>query len=88
MRELATYGPSIMLERIIDRISERTGKSSKDVLAEINKMHRDLNLLAVEVVALIYARENGVEIEDLIDDVKRKVLFLRFSSNSQQSQQP
>lgn len=63
-----------VLDRIISRITEKTGKNAKEVLAEINKKHEELNLLAVEVVALIVAREKGVDISDLIDDVEKKVL--------------
>ncbi len=64
-----------VLIKIINRISEKTGKSAKNVLAEINKRHRELDLLSVEVVSLIYAREKGVSIKDLIDEVEKKVLL-------------
>ncbi len=63
-----------VLDRIISRIAEKTGKNAKEVLAEINKKHEELNLLAVEVVALIVAREKGVNVSDLIDEVEKKVL--------------
>jgi len=67
-------GEENVLDRIISRIAEKTGKNAKEVLSEINKKHEELNLLAVEVVALIVAREKGADISDLIDDVEKKVL--------------
>ena len=63
-----------VLDRIISRIAEKTGKNAREVLSEINKKHEELNLLAVEVVALIVAREKGVNVSDLIDEVEKKVL--------------
>ncbi|WP_457549584.1 DUF2240 family protein [Archaeoglobus sp.] len=66
-------GDENVLDKIINRIAEKTGKNAKEVLAEINKKHEELNLLAVEVVALIVAREKGVDISDLIDEVEGKI---------------
>ena len=68
-------GEENVLDKIINRIAEKTGKNAKEILAEINKKHEELNLLAVEVVALIIAREKGVDISDLIEEVERKVLM-------------
>jgi len=68
-------GEENVLDKIINRIAEKTGKNAKEILAEINKKHEELNLLAVEVVALIVAREKGVDISDLIEEVERKVLM-------------
>ena len=67
-------GEENVLDRIISRIAEKTGKNAREVLSEINKKHEELNLLAVEVVALIVAREKGVNVSDLIDKVEKKVL--------------
>ncbi|WP_456328004.1 DUF2240 family protein [Archaeoglobus sp.] len=67
-------GEENVLDRIISRIAEKTGKNAREVLSEINKKHEELNLLAVEVVALIVAREKGVNVSDLIDEVEKKVL--------------
>jgi hypothetical protein len=63
-----------VLDVIIRRISEKTGKSAKEVLAEINRRHSELNLLAIEVVALIVAKEMNVDISDLIDKVEEEFL--------------
>ena len=68
-------GEENVLDKIINRIAEKTGKNAKEILAEINKKHEELNLLAVEVVALIVAREKGVDISDLIEEVERNVLM-------------
>ncbi len=67
-------GEENVLDRIISRIAEKTGKNAREVLSEINKKHEELNLLAVEVVALIVAREKGVNVSDLIDEVEKEVL--------------
>jgi hypothetical protein len=63
-----------VLDVIIRRISEKTGKSAKEVLAEINRRHSELNLLAIEVVALIVAKEMNVDVSDLIDKVEEEFL--------------
>jgi len=76
LRELVTYGLNIgdkMLNKIIRRISERTGKDAKEILAEINKRHEELKFLAIEVVALIVAKELGVDVKDLIDEVEKQI---------------
>lgn len=77
LRELVTYGLNIgdkMLNKIIRRISERTGKDAKEILAEINKRHEELKFLAIEVVALIVAKELGVDVKDLIDEVEELII--------------
>ena len=77
LRELVTYGLNIgdkMLNKIIKRISERTGKDAKEILAEINKRHEELKFLAIEVVALIVAKELGVDVKDLIDEVEELII--------------
>lgn len=76
LRELVTYGLNIgdkMLNKIIRRISERTGKDAKEILAEINKRHEELKFLAIEVVALIVAKELGVDVKDLMDEVEKQI---------------
>ncbi len=67
-------GERSVLDEIIDRISEKTGKSRREILAEINKRHEELSDLSIEVVALIVAREMGVDVSDLIDRVEEVVL--------------
>jgi len=79
LRELVTYGLNIgdkmdELNKIIRRISERTGKDAKEILAEINKRHEELKFLAIEVVALIVAKELGVDVKDLIDEVEELII--------------
>ncbi|MET1124648.1 MAG: DUF2240 family protein [Archaeoglobaceae archaeon] len=63
-----------MIEEIVRRISDKTGKSFQEVVSEINRRQEEMgNLLSFEVVALIIAKEVGAEISDLIDEVERKL---------------
>lgn len=64
----------MMIEEILKRISGKTGKSIQEVVSEINKKQEKLgNVLSFEVVALIYAKECGVDISDLIEKVEKKI---------------
>ncbi len=72
--DLEYIGEIPVLDRIIRRIAEKTGKGAKDVLAEINRKHEELDFLAIEVVALIVAKDYGVDVSDLIDEVERIIL--------------
>ena len=64
-----------IFDRLLKEISNATGKSIGDVVAMINKKQEQLgNLLSVEVVALIVAKENGLDVSKFIEDVEREVL--------------
>ena len=64
-----------VFDKIIDDIAERTGKSKREIIAMINKRQEELgNLLSVEVVALLIAKEVGIDVSDYIEEVERKVL--------------
>ena len=63
-----------VFDRIVRAIAEKTGKDVKDVLALINEKHNKLKTLAIEVVALIVAKEHGIDITEFIDDVEKVVL--------------
>ncbi len=65
-----------LLDIILKRISEKTGKNFQEIIAEINaKQEKMGNLLSFEIVALIFAKENGVKISDLLDEIEKR-LFL------------
>ncbi|MCS7121660.1 MAG: DUF2240 family protein [Archaeoglobaceae archaeon] len=64
----------MIAEEIIERIASKTGKSIQEVVSEINKKQEKLgNILSFEVVALIYAKECGVKISDLMEKVEKKL---------------
>ncbi len=63
-----------VFDRIVRAIAEKTGKDVKDVLALINEKHNKLKTLAIEVVALIVAKEHGIDITEFIEDVEKVVL--------------
>ena len=63
-----------VFDRIVKAISEKTGKDTKEVFSLINKKHNELKTLAVEVVALITAKEIGLDVSDFIEDVENLVL--------------
>lgn len=64
-----------VFDRIVDKMSSITGKSKPEIIREINKKQLDLgNVLDVEVVALVYCLENGVDVKELIPDVESEIL--------------
>ena len=64
-----------VFDRIVQEIAEKSGRSVGEVIAMINKRQEELgNLLSVEVVALIIAKELGIDISKYIDEVERELL--------------
>ncbi len=62
-------------DRIVEEIAEKTGKSYQEVVSMINERQEKMsNLLSFEVVALVVAKEHGVNIEKYIDEVEKNVL--------------
>ncbi|MGC8562233.1 MAG: DUF2240 family protein [Thermoplasmata archaeon] len=50
-------------DMIISLITEKTGKSKRDVISEINKMRERNPFLSTKVAALVVARLNGLDVE-------------------------
>jgi len=64
-----------VFDKIIESIEEKTGKSKGEIIAMINRRQEELgNLLSVEVVALLIAKEFGIDISNYIEEVEKKVL--------------
>ncbi|MDI9646729.1 MAG: DUF2240 family protein [Archaeoglobales archaeon] len=64
-----------LLDIILKRISEKTGKSFQEIISEINaKQEKMGNLLSFEIVAVIFAKESGVKISDLLDEIEKRLL--------------
>ncbi len=63
-----------VFERIVDRIASETGKDRNMIIADINQKQLNLgNIMNIEVAALIYAAENGIDVGDLIYEVEREL---------------
>ncbi len=63
-----------IVEKIIEEIAEKTGKSYQEVVSMINKRQEKLsNLLSFEVVALIVAKELGIDVSKYIEKVEEIV---------------
>jgi hypothetical protein len=66
---------SSTFNKITQEVGERSGKRLSEVVAIINKKQDELeNLLDVEVVALLVAKQFGVEVGKYIDSVWQEVL--------------
>ena len=66
---------SSLFDELIEKIAEKIGKSHSEVVAMINERQEKFsNLLAAEVVALIMAKEVGIDIVDYVDKVEKEVL--------------
>ncbi|MDP8012097.1 MAG: DUF2240 family protein [Thermoplasmata archaeon] len=62
---------------IIERIEKTKGIKKNEIVAEINKMKSKNRYFTIEVLALLYAKENGVEIKDLIPLVENSIFQKR-----------
>jgi hypothetical protein len=65
--------PETTFARIINAISRGTGQKKRDIVARINKVQERLGVDA-EVAALAVARENGIDIAEFVDEVRKEVL--------------
>ena len=72
--DLAKIFATSIFDLLIQEIAERTGKNVNEVISIINKRQEELgNLLSVEVVALIVAKEFGIDISEYIYDVEKEL---------------
>jgi hypothetical protein len=70
-RKLISKDP---IDSLIDEISDRTGMNYQEVVSMINeRQERVSNLLSFEVVALIVAKEHGVDIRKYLDVVEKSI---------------
>ncbi len=66
--------PSVF-EEIVEEIMAKTGMSRNEVISEINDFQGRLEgLVDAEVVALLVARMNGIDISGYIEEVEKAVL--------------
>ena len=70
---------SSLFDKLIGEIAEKVGKNHSEVVAMVNgRQEKFNNLLAAEVVALIIAKEIGIDITKYIDEVEKEVLGLNI----------
>ncbi len=61
-------------EEIVEEIAKRAGKSHQEVFSMISEMQERMNnLVSFEVVALIVAKEFGIDISKYIPIVEEKI---------------
>ncbi len=54
----------------VDRIVTKTGKDRKDIVAEINRKYEKYDgMLDAAVIALVIAKDMGIDISDMVDEV-------------------
>ncbi|MBD6955296.1 MAG: DUF2240 family protein [Thermoplasmata archaeon] len=58
---------------ILERIEKKTGKKRNEIVSEINKMRQKNRYFTIETLAFIYARENSVQIDDLLQEYEKKI---------------
>jgi hypothetical protein len=69
-----------IFDRIIDRIIVGTGIEKRKVIAMINKKQEELSKqVEIEVSAILVAVENGVIVDDLIDEEYKALIILSSS---------
>jgi hypothetical protein len=57
-----------IFDELVEMISEKTGVDRQDVVSAINKKQESFSaLLSAEVVALLYAKETGIDILPFIE---------------------
>ncbi|ADC64878.1 Protein of unknown function DUF2240 [Ferroglobus placidus DSM 10642] len=65
---------SSLLDEIVDYLAANLGMSRQEVIAELNRKQIEFgNVLDLEVVALIYAKERGLKVEEYVDKVWEEV---------------
>ncbi|MDI9643570.1 MAG: DUF2240 family protein [Archaeoglobaceae archaeon] len=63
-----------LVDEIVEEIAKRTGKNHQEVFSMINEKQEKMNnLLSFEVVALIVAKEVGVEVSKYIALVEERI---------------
>ncbi len=66
-------------ERIVEEIAKKTGKDIQEIFSIISERQEKMaNLLSFEVVALIVAKETGLDVSEYLKEVKKRI----FDENS------
>ncbi|MCI4434175.1 MAG: DUF2240 family protein [Thermoplasmata archaeon] len=62
-----------LFKRIIDRIEKSTGKKRNEIVGDINRMRQKNRYFTIETLALIYAMENKVQIDDFLNEYEKQI---------------
>ncbi len=65
-----------VLTRIMDYLTQKTGRERRDILMEINSIKNEMKYVTVEVAALIYCKENDIDCSQFYRDVEEKIKSL------------
>lgn len=66
---------SSTFDEIVGKIAEKSGKNLSEVVATVNKKQEELgNLLSIEVVALLIAKQYGIDVSSYLDKIRHEVL--------------
>jgi hypothetical protein len=64
-----------VFEQIIERIMSNTGYDKQKIIAAVNDKREETGgLFNIEVLGILVARENGIEVDDLIEQSYRNLL--------------
>lgn len=59
---------------IVERIEKSKGMKRNEIVAEINRLKSRFKYFSIETIALLYARDRGVDVSDLIPLVEKSIL--------------
>jgi len=62
-----------VLTRIIDYLTEKTGRERREILMDINSIKNEMKYITIEVAALIYCKENEIDCSQFYNDVREKI---------------
>lgn len=63
-----------VFKMIIEKIEKEKGMKRNEIVAEINKLKSKSKYMTIEVVALIYARDIGIDIKEFIPMVEENIM--------------
>ena len=63
-----------VLTLLLDRICEVEGIERREALMRVNRVKGDLKYVTIDVAALIYCRERGIDCEEFYDEVEKKLV--------------
>jgi len=59
--------------QLLDHLCTNTGKERREILMEINNIKNQMKLVTIEVAALIYCKEKGIDCSQFYEDVEKKI---------------
>jgi hypothetical protein len=73
--DVSLFTEKDVFEQIIERIMSNTGYDKQKIIAAVNdKREETRGLFNIEVLGILVAKENGIEVDDLIEQSYRNLL--------------